>query len=108
MIRQFYQVWSNYHDIIVQSATRDAVGLLADTKITCFFLTSCLALNERNYEQYKKLVAWVKKKEILEKILIGNVISMSKSLGYTVTGHIRANTTKIKEVPTKIKGTPML
>jgi len=39
-----------------------------------------LALNERNYEQYQKLENWAKKKELLEKILIGNIISMSKGL----------------------------
>lgn len=55
-------------------------------KTTCSysFLTPWLALNEKNYEQYQKLEGWTKKKEFLEKILIGNIISMSKGLGYTV------------------------
>jgi hypothetical protein len=33
---------------------------------------------------------------------------MSKSLGYTVPGPIKANIGKLKEVPTSLKGTPML
>lgn len=72
------------------------------------FLTPWLALNEKNYEKYQKLGSWVKKKELLEKILIGNIISMSKSLGYTVPEPIKADIKNMKEVQTKLKGTPML
>lgn len=72
------------------------------------FLTPWLALNERNYEQYQKSESWAKKKEFLEKILIGNIISMSKGLGYTVPGPIKANILKIREIRTALKGTPML
>ncbi len=72
------------------------------------FLTPWLALNEKNYEKYQMLGTWPKKKELLEKILIGNIISMSKSLGYTVPAPIEANIHHLKEVKTSLKGTPML
>lgn len=72
------------------------------------FLTPWLALNEKNYEQYQKLGAWAKRKELLEKILIGNIISMSKSLGYTVPEPIKANIGQLREVQTKLKVTSML
>lgn len=72
------------------------------------FLTPWLALNEKNYEKYQRLGSWQKRKELLEKILIGNIISMSKSLGYTVPAPIEAKIGKLKEVPTSLKGTPML
>jgi hypothetical protein len=72
------------------------------------FLTPWLALNEKNYEKYQKLGNWVKRKELLEKILVGNIISMSKSLGYTVPEPIKANINNLKEVNTSLKGTPML
>ncbi len=80
------------------------------TKTVLFysFLTPWLALNEKNYEQYQKLGTWEKRKVLLEKILIGNIISMSKSLGYTVPEPIRANVDRIKEVKSYLKGTPML
>ena len=76
--------------------------------IPYFLLTPWLALNEKNYEKYQKLGSWQKRKELLEKILIGNIISMSKSLGYTVPEPIKADIKTIKEVPTSLKGTPML
>lgn len=72
------------------------------------FLTPWLALNEKNYEKYQRLGNWAKKKVLLEKILIGNILSMSKSLGYTVPAPIKANVFDLKEVSTKLKGTPML
>ena len=73
-----------------------------------FFLTPWLALNEKNYDKYQRLGSWAKKKELLEKILIGNIISMSKSLDYTVPEPIKANIEKLKEVRTSLKGTSML
>jgi hypothetical protein len=72
------------------------------------FLTPWLALNERNYGQYQKLGGWEKKKEFLEKILIGNIISMSKGIGYTVPEPIKANIINLKEINTSLKGNPML
>ncbi|MFZ6008598.1 MAG: CRISPR-associated endonuclease Cas6, partial [Nitrospirota bacterium] len=81
---------------------------ISDEQVPYSFLTPWLALNEKNYEQYQKLGTWAKKKDLLEKILIGNIISMSKSLGYTVPEPIKANIINLKEVPTRLKGTPML
>lgn len=67
-----------------------------------------LALNEKNYQKYKMLGTWLKRKRMLERILVGNILSMSKGLGYTVPAPIEANINEMKEVPAKLKGTPML
>ncbi|MBU4319606.1 MAG: hypothetical protein KJ739_00740 [Nitrospinae bacterium] len=83
------------------------IGVL-DGQSTYSFLTPWLALNEKNYEKYQKLGGWHKRKELLEKILIGNIISMSKSLGYTVPEPIHADISTMKEVQTTLKATPML
>jgi len=72
------------------------------------FLTPWLALNEKNYEKYQRLGSLTKRNGMLEKILIGNIISMSKGLGYTIPGPIEANIIKIREVQTSLKGNPML
>lgn len=45
---------------------------------------------------------------MLERILVGNIISMSKGLRYTVPGQIEANIFDLREIHTKLKGTPML
>lgn len=72
------------------------------------FLSPWLALNEKNYEKYQGFKSWVEKREFLKKVLIGNIISMSKGLGYTVPEPIIADIKNMKEVPTSLKGTPML
>ncbi|MFB3897691.1 MAG: CRISPR-associated endonuclease Cas6 [bacterium] len=72
------------------------------------FLTPWLALNEKNYQIYQQLGGWQKKKELLEKILIGNLISISKSLGYTVPEPIKMKIEYLKETPATLKGVPML
>lgn len=79
-----------------------------DEQISYSFLTPWLALNEKNYKEYQKLGTWQKRKELLEKVLIGNIISISKSLGYTVPRQIVASINRLKEVPTSLKSTPML
>jgi hypothetical protein len=72
------------------------------------FFFPWLALNEKNYQKYQRSGTLSKRKTLLEKILVGNIISMSKSLGYTVPVPIEANIIDLKEVPTTLKGTSML
>ncbi|MCX7974841.1 MAG: CRISPR-associated endonuclease Cas6 [Candidatus Aminicenantes bacterium] len=72
------------------------------------FITPWLALNEKNYEKYQKFGILSKRKELLESILVGNILSMSKSLGYTVTEPIRAEINNFKEVFIRLKEVPML
>ncbi|MDY6845396.1 MAG: CRISPR-associated endonuclease Cas6 [Thermodesulfobacteriota bacterium] len=72
------------------------------------FLTPWLALNEKNYEKYQRFGSWPKRKELLEKVLIGNIISMSKGLGYTVPAPIKVNNLNLKETQTSLKSTLIL
>jgi len=99
----------NTHEIFDKKSLLKQVHIgVLDRQLSYSFLTPWLALNEKNYEKYQKLGTWAKKKELLESILIGNIISMSKSLGYTVPEPIKSNIISLKEVQTKLKGTPML
>jgi len=72
------------------------------------FVNLWLALNQNNYEKYHRLGQREKRISLLERILIGNIISMSKGLGYTVPGPIKANIREVREVQTSLKGKPML
>ena len=97
------------HEIFDKNSLLKRVALgIAESQIHYEFLTPWLALNEKNYERYQRLETWSKRKELLGKILIGNIISMSKSLGYTVPEDIKANIGRLREVRTSLKGTPML
>lgn len=81
---------------------------MSDDYFSYSLLTPWLALNQKNYEKYQMLGSWPKRKTMLEGILVGNLISMSKSLGYTVPGPITVVIHKMEEVKTSLKGTPML
>ena len=99
---------STYQVIEMQSKTIPVEVTISYKRVIYSFLTPWLALNEKNYEKYQRLGMWKQKKSLLEKILVGNILSMSKSLGYTVPAPIEANIIDLKEVPTKLKGTSML
>lgn len=49
------------------------------------FVNPWLALNPSNYERYNEMYDWKEKKAFLNGILVGNILSMCKSLDYVVT-----------------------
>ncbi|MEO0021482.1 MAG: CRISPR-associated endonuclease Cas6 [candidate division WOR-3 bacterium] len=72
------------------------------------FLSPWLALNEQNYQHYVCAGSPQARRELLERILVGNILSVAKGLGYTVTAPLTAELENIREVRTTLKGTPML
>ena len=56
------------------------------------FITPWLGLNTKNYPKYMALKTWKEKKELINKILVGNVLSMSKGLGIIVNKRLYAKT----------------
>lgn len=59
------------------------------------FITPWIALNQRNIKHYRQS-SEIEKDEILNKILIGNILSMSKGLNYSVNSklHVWLNVNK--------------
>ena len=56
------------------------------------FITPWLGLNQDNYQKYINSKDWKYKKDILNKVLIGNLLSMSKGLGIIVNKRLYAKT----------------
>ena len=73
-----------------------------DDYIEYEFVTPWIAINQNNRAEYQ-YGNEIKKEEILKKILIGNIISMSKGLGYTV-GKKLICWINIEEKRVKLKG----
>lgn len=71
-----------------------------------FFLTPWLALNEENHRRYKTIRTRERQK-MLEKILIGNILSMAKGLEYVVTEPLKAEVS-VHEMSTKLKDIAMI
>ncbi|MCD6570248.1 MAG: hypothetical protein J7L53_06055, partial [Deltaproteobacteria bacterium] len=104
-----FQIGDKEYEIFEKTLEiREAYVGVQKRRIDYQFLSTWLALNESNYQKYQRFGTWAKRKKLLEKILIGNIISMSKSLGYTVPAPIEANIIKMREAKTSLKGTPML
>jgi hypothetical protein len=90
--------------LVIQNAN---LGL-ASSFITYRFIKPWLALNEENFSHYKQLKTQKGQRKFLENILIGNLLSLSKSIGYIVDGEIKVTINRLKEIKTSLKGTPML
>ncbi|MBN2543453.1 hypothetical protein JXI42_11365 [bacterium] len=72
---------------------------ITENMIEYSFIYPWLALNQENYKNYNRYY-YEKQRELLKKILIGNVLSMSKGLGYWVDDEIKV---EINVRPVKIK-----
>jgi hypothetical protein len=72
------------------------------------FLTPWLALNQENYSKFQALGGWKEKKAMLNRILIGNVLSMCKGLGVVVEkelySHIHVDSEKVEYKSTCMMG----
>ena len=79
------------HTILKQNIYNSLIPFGLTEDMICYdFMTPWIGLNEKNYQIYIKLQ---KKTEsvntLLERILIGNFLSMSKALDYVVKGKIK-------------------
>jgi hypothetical protein len=68
------------------------VELRSSRKKQYRFITPWLAINPDNYRTYQNIENWKEKKEFLNRILVGNILSMCKSLGIVVEKHLYAHT----------------
>lgn len=55
------------------------------------FITPWLALNQKNYMGYYGMKSDAERRDLLRRILTGNIISISKSLGYEVAERIKCD-----------------
>lgn len=70
-------------------------------------LTLWMALNQKNHKTYQALQTKEEKEQMLEKILIGNILSFYKAVGYTANDKILAKIV-YREKETKFKDKNML
>ncbi|MDS1029150.1 CRISPR-associated endonuclease Cas6 [Bacillota bacterium LX-D] len=81
-------------------------GILDDV-VEYAFITPWMALNQRNYGQYQ-VSSGVEQREILRAVLTGNLLSLSKGLGYRVESKIVVDIGKIKSIETNFKEQRMI
>ncbi len=106
---EIIQVNGNNHRISHKQFSIMKVQLSSvDTMVIYSFVRPWLALNEKNFPRYNQLKTKVKKSAFLKKILIGNLLSISKSFGYIVEQEINIESLDLIEKKSFLKGTPML
>lgn len=84
---------------------KDEYGI-SDTLLKYEFDSPWMCLNDKNFKIYTKSND-EEKKELLKRILIGNILSMSKSMGYTVEEKINVYL-ELKSCNIKFKNKDML
>ncbi len=95
---------------IVEKTVHDKAVLFApiEKSISYCFTRPWLALNESNHKEYMNLSRQKDKEELLCRILIGNILSVAKSLSCVVDTDLRIDAINLKRTETFLKGTPML
>jgi uncharacterized membrane protein YwzB len=78
----------------------------SDSFMQYMFIVPWIALNEINYDSYIKFDPKNKVK-LLHQILAGNLLSISKSLGYVVLNQIKVRT-KVSPIKVYSKGIPLI
>ena len=63
-----------------------------------YFLQDWLPLNQKNYKDYKMLSTEIEQMEFLEKILIGNILSFAKGIGWKVDKEVKLRIKEIKRI----------
>jgi hypothetical protein len=81
---------------------------IREDKVKYCFLTPWLALNENNSRNYYKLADPLQRRHLLEKILIGNIISLSKGINYTIPSPIFVLIESLREISAHFKDVSML
>lgn len=79
---------------------------ISENPITYSFISPWIGLNQKNFKSYSAS-AKHEKEQLLERCLIGNIISMSKYLDYTVPAQIKVET-NLKEKKVNLKEKEML
>lgn len=68
------------------------------------FATPWLALSQENYPKYLG-ASREERKDLLRRILVGNILSASKGMGYVATQHIRLEVGRMQDEICMLKGT---
>lgn len=71
------------------------------------FANPWLGLNQENHRRHDAADA-AGRRELLARIIIGNSLSLAKSFGLRVGGRLTADASRLRAVPVRLKGVPML
>ncbi len=102
---EYLEIYYQRHSIIKQNTNNVVVPFGLTESMVCYsFVTPWIGLNEKNYQLYVKLKERKKDTHVLlDKILVGNILSMCKAAGYTATDKICIRSRLKEDVPVEVK-----
>lgn len=85
------EIYHQKYPVIKQNSNTESLYFgLTENTISYSFVAPWIGLNTENYKEYLRLRKRQKDARVLlEKILIGNILSISKAIGYVVEGKIQ-------------------
>jgi hypothetical protein len=72
------------------------------------FASAWLGLNQENHRRHDAATTDAERRELLGRVLVGNCLSLAKSLGLRVAARLAADASGLRPVPVRLKGVPML
>ena len=85
---------------------REALGE-DDRPVTYRFRTPWLALNQENHLRYRRLSDPRERNALLERILVGNCLSIAKAFGHRVSVRLVADASRLRPSSSRLKGIEM-
>ncbi len=74
---------------LIASAVKGETLLRLTPDMHCYALEGYLPFNQTNYEQYQRLDGMVERCALIERCLVGNVLSFAKGVGVFFDGQVR-------------------
>ena len=111
------EIYDQYESLRLGSMTYNVIGQefgvkeyelsISDEYCVYAFKTPWLALNQTNYQKFYTCKNQTERLELLSRTLIGNLLSISKSFGYTVPLRIEA-VVDVNAAKTRLKGVSVM
>jgi hypothetical protein len=86
---------------------REEIGE-TDEAIPYGLLTPWLGLNQDNFSLYRRLHSEAERRALLERVLVGNCLSLARAFGHQVRLRLTADGRGLRPWRTRLKGVPML
>jgi hypothetical protein len=86
---------------------REPLGETAQS-VAYWFQTPWIGLNQENHRQYQALTDPADKRALVERILVGNCLSLATAFGHRVAGRLAADARGLRPRPTRFKGVDMV
>ena len=109
--REVDQARLGHEDLPVLEATllrrRERLGESAEP-FEYSFVNPWIGLNQANHVRYESAPTDSERQTILERVLVGNCLSLAKSFGHQVAVRLTADAGRLRSVPVRLKGVQML